>query len=212
MVGEVPGGAEETVGQVKITAPYRGRRATKRLDLTDMRKAFADQRMWCSVGIVTAPDDGGSHFEVTADDVLVEVVLQPSQTPVTCRLSAALWRVPDLGEEVMVQIPSGMVEFMPAITDFLSSGRVPTGQGPALGRVIIERNEVFVHDGAGGAVSLAYLSSLQASIDKLNALVDAYKIHIHSGGVLTGALTGVPTVVAVAHADDAVGTSVLKGK
>jgi hypothetical protein len=193
------------VAEVKITAPFRGRRASKKLDLTDMRKAFSDQRLWCSIGLVAAPEDGVSHFEVTDTDVLVEVVLQPSLIPLTCRLSAALWRVPDLGEEVMVTVPEGMIEFMPTITDVLSSGRVPTGQGPATGRIVIVRTEVVVHDGAGGAAPLLPLAQAEALRDAINSWTPV----ANDGGAalkvkLTALFAGPPTWPQ--------GTTVLKGK
>jgi hypothetical protein len=205
---------------MKITAPFRGRRASKKLDLTDMRKAFADQRLWCSIGLVTAPDDGASHFEVTATDVLVEVVLQPSLIPLTCRLSAALWRVPDLGEEVMVTVPEGMIEFMPTITDVLSSGRVPTGQGPATGRIVITRTEVVVHDGAGGANPLPTLAEHNDLVTKVNALVIKFNALVTSFNGLTLPVSGGtagPTppaqqVLPANPATSATGTTVLKGK
>lgn len=190
---------------MKITAPYRGRRASKRLDLTDLRAAFRDQRMWCSVGIVVDPGDGSPHFEVLVDDVHVEVILQPSLVPVTCRLSAGLWRVPDIGEEVMVQIPEGALEFMPTITDVLSSGTVPTTQGPAPGRTLIVRQEVVIHDGGGGAEPLVQLSQLQALHD---AIVGWAPVPNDGGAALKAAMmalfSGPPAWPA--------GTTVLKGK
>lgn len=190
---------------MKYTAPLRGRRASKKLDLTDMRKAFTDQRMWCSIGIVAAPEPGASHFEVTDTDVLVEVVLQPSLIQLTCRLSAALWRVPDLDEEVMVTIPEGQIEFMPTISDVLSSGRVPTTQGPATGRVIIARPEVLVHDGDGGAESLALNAQLVAL---KNAIAGWTPVANDGGAALKAALTVLFTGPPVWPA----GTTVLKGK
>jgi len=196
---------------MKITAPYRGRRAVKRLDLTDMKAAFRDSRMWCSVGVVSKPDDGGPHFEITDTDVLVEVVLQPSQVPATCRLSAALWRVPDLGDEVVVIIPEGKIDFMPTISDVLSNGSVPTAQGPAAGRIVITRGEVLVHDGNGGAVSLALKSDV-VNVD------NKYSAHLHgaSGAPTTGPLSafvpGVPPVATPLGSAVIAGTTVLKAQ
>lgn len=189
---------------MKITAPFRGRRAAKKLDLTDMKHAFRDTRLWCAIGVVSAPDDGGPHFEVLGDDVHVEVVLQPSLTPVTCRLTGGTWRIPALGEEVIVAIPEGAIEFMPILIAPLSSGSVPTGQGPALGRVVVEAGEVTVHDGAGGAVSLA----LKSDVDSTNSVLGS---HTHPFVAKSGpdALTTAPTAAAITAAT---GTTVLKGK
>jgi hypothetical protein len=115
--------------------------------------------------------------------VHVEVVLQPSLIPVSCRLSAAIWTVPADGEEVAVLIPEGDPAFMPIIVAILSSDSLPTDQGPAAGRIAIVRGEVVVHDGNGGAVSLALKSDVEA--------VDAkYANHIHQDS--TSAATGTP--------------------
>jgi len=140
---------------MRITAPKRGRRGAKRLDLTDMRDLFRDHRMWFALGIVERPDDGDDTAIIGATDVQIEVVLQPSLQPVTCRLPAGVWDVPDEGDEVMVGLPEGAIDFMPVIVGRLSSGHVAAVQGPQAGRIVLERDEVLVHDGNGGAVSLA---------------------------------------------------------
>lgn len=87
-------------------------------------------------------------------DVLVEVVLQPSQEPVTARLAAGMFMIPDIGEEVAVIIPSGEISFMPVIACILSSNVVPTTQGPTPQRIVLVRASVLVHDGNGGAEEL----------------------------------------------------------
>ncbi len=84
-------------------------------------------------------------------DILVDVVLHPSETPVTARLAAGIWDVPDVGDEVAVLVPDGAIDFMPIIVARLSTNHVPTVQGPQPGRIVIERDEVIVHDGSGGA-------------------------------------------------------------
>lgn len=190
---------------VRIVKPMRGQRASKRLDLTDMRETFRDRRTWCSVGLVADPGDG-AHFEVTADgheDVVVEVVLQPSLVPVTCRLAAAVWIVPNIGDEVVVLIPEGDPAFMPCIIALLSSNSVPTTQGPALNTISIVRNQVLIHDGAGGAVALA----LKSDVDNL---ADHYGSHTHTGVTTGGGTSG--TIPPAPPVPEAVGTSVLKGK
>lgn len=195
---------------MKITAPYRGRRASKRLDLTDMRELFRDRRVWTAIGKVTVPDGEASHVDISTGDVIVDVVLQPSLQDVTCRLAAGMWIVPAVGEEVLVAIPEGEMSFMPTIVAILSSGSVPATQGPAENRIAIVRQEVLVHDGGGGAVSLAILSSLQATIDKLNDLITAYNGHSHLDPV--SGSTGTPSAVITGAAPAGQGTSVLKGK
>lgn len=188
-----------------ISKPMRGNRGAKKPDLADMRELFRDRRTWCSIGVVIDPGDG-PHFEVDNSefkDVFVEVVLQPSLTPVTCRLAAAVWIVPNIGDEVVVVIPEGEVLFMPCIVAMLSSNNVPTLQGPALNTISIVRDQVLVHDGAGGAVALA----LKSDVSDLRG---HYVAHTH-GGVTTGpGVTGTP--VTAGTAPNAVGTTVLKAK
>lgn len=203
----------------KITAPLRGRRGSKRLDITDLREVLRDRRMWSAIGIVTKPDDG-EHFEEVEGpaDVLVEVVLQPSLVPVTCRLPAVFFTVPVVGEEVAVLIPEGQCDFMPTIIAILSTNSLPTAQGPAEGRIAIVRGEVVVHDGNGGAVSLALKSDVEAVDNK-------YSAHVHQDS--TSAPTSAPMITALPNPSgpvppfipgpplaDAgiVGTTVLKAK
>ena len=192
----------------RITSPYRGRAPTKRLDLTDMRSLFRDPRIWCAIGRVTTPDGAASHFEDDGTDIRIDVILQPSLQDVTCRLGAALWVVPAVGEEVVVGLPDGALDFMPVILGILSTNVTPTAQQSTPGRIAIVRQEVVVHDGAGGAVSLAYLTSLQATVDKLNDLISKYSVHTHPE---TGGTTGPPSVTETS-ASSAEGTTVLKGK
>lgn len=202
---------------MRITKPKRGRRAAKRLDLTDMREVFRDRRLWAAIGVVVAPSDGAGHFEQTDEpaDVLVEVVLQPSLIPVTCRLPAAFFCVPDVGEEVAVLIPEGAVDFMPTIVCLLSSNKLPSAQGPDTGRIAIVRDEVVVHDGTGGAVSLALKSDVDAIKDYLSAQFDPTSGHTHKAIFVAQPTNVVENVNPSGTGATAValeGTSVLKGK
>lgn len=200
----------------RITKPKRSKVGAKRLDLTDMRAAFADRRTWTAVGIVECPEGVAQHWEVVTEDgeavdVLIEVVLQPSQQPVTARLRAGWWEVPALGDEVAIIMPEGALDFMPIVVCKLSSNHVPTVQGPQPGRIVIESDEVLVHDGNGGAVSLATHASHQATVSKLNDLITKYIAHIHGGGTISGS-TAIPDDVEIAPDLSADGTDVLKGK
>lgn len=178
---------------MKITKPKRGRRGSKRLELTDLRSLVFDRRMWCATGIVTKHDGDATHYEAVTGpkDVIVEVVLQPSLTPVSCRIAASVWIVPEEGEEVLVALPEGDLTFMPCIIALLSSDNTPTAQGPQPGRVVIHRGQVYVHDGAGGAVSLA-LKQDAINVD------NKYANHIHlapngaTGGPLATTLANPP--------------------
>lgn len=202
---------------MKITAPYRGRSSSKRLDMTDMKHALGVDgfKLWAAIAIVQAPQ-GEQHFEVLADDVHVEVVTQPSLIALTCRLAAGMWRIPDVGEEVLVVIPDGEIAFMPILVDVLSSGSVPTTQGPALGTAVIARPHVLIHDGSGGAEPLVPLSQFNAFREWVEQQFKSTGGHVHatpSGPTTTTttvAVTGAgsPTVAVPAVA----GTTVLEAK
>lgn len=202
---------------MKVTAPYRGRSSSRRLDLTDMKHALGVDgfKMWCALAIVQAPQ-GESHFEVLADDVHVEVVTQPSLIPLTCRLTAGMWRIPDIGEEVVVLIPEGEIAFMPILIDVLSSGSVPTTQGPALSTDVIVRPHVLVHDGTGGAEPLVPLSQFNAFRAWVEQQFSSVGGHTHA--VAGAATTNTTTVTVTGTAAPTVavpsvaGTTVLEAK
>jgi hypothetical protein len=195
----------------RITKPKRARGAVKRLDLSDMRSLFKDRRVWTAIGIVTAPE-GDEHWQIvqndqgTSVDVIVEVVLQPSEEPCSCRLAAGIFDVPDEGDEVAVLVPDGELDFMPLIVCRLSTNNLPTAQGPQPGRIAIVRGEVVVHDGAGGAVSLALKSDVQAVRDDLHEHSHAFGSLVCSGGTVSGSTAAGPSVT------EPTGTSVLLGK
>lgn len=178
----------------RIIKPKRSRGPVKRLDLTDMRELFRDRRMWSAVGVVTAPE-GESHYEIVqsgadAVDILVEVVTQPSLENLTCRMLGGVFDIPDEGDEVAILVPEGARDFMPVIVGRIARA-VPTVQGPQPGRIVIVRDEVIVHDGAGGAVSLA---RKQDVINVDNRYAD-HK-HIASGSPTSGPLSPVVGTVA----------------
>lgn len=157
--------------------------------------------MWISIGVVTKPADA-ERFEVLTDDVTVEVILQPSLQDVTCRLAAAIWNVPNEGEEVVVVLAEGVLDFMPVVIAVLSTGSVPTTQGPAANRIVIQRGEVIIHDGAGGAAALALASELSALRTYVVNQFSATLGHTHTvAGTTTTAIVTVtapgapPTVI-----------------
>lgn len=171
---------------MRVTQPKRGRRGAKRLDLSDMRHVFRDTRLWCAMGIVKAPA-GGERFTATSEDVIVEVILQPSLQDVTCRLSAAIWNIPNEGEEVLVVLPEGALDFMPIVLAVLSTGSVPSTQGPAANTIVIQRDQVLIHTGAGGAAALP----TKASVDSLRDSVDSLRTYVLAQFAPTGGHTHV---------------------
>jgi hypothetical protein len=178
---------------VRIRRHKRGQRAAKRLDLTDLRKALQDRRVWCGHGIVVAGEDGQSHYELVTGaggdvvDILVEVELQPMRTAVLARLGggagssgAGIWAIPDIGTEVIVSIPDGRLEYQPTIVGTLAAAIPnPSGQGPAPGRLVIAAPKVFIHDGGGGARPLAFKDDVDALADYVRAQFDPATGHVH---------------------------------
>lgn len=173
----------------RITKPKRRGTGAKRLDLSDMRELFRDRRVWSAVGRVVLPDGTDQHWQIVEHegegvDIEIEVVIQPSQVPVTARLrGGGWWEVPALDDEVALLIPDGQVDFMPIVIGSLSTNRVPTGQAPSPTNIVIAApagGKVYVHDGSGGA----------------KALATADHFHIDS----TGGVTGTPVTSAIANA------------
>lgn len=202
---------------MNITKPYRGNRGSKRLDLTDMRSVLRDERSWVAVGKVVVPPGAASHFEiVTDDDIRVDVVTQPGLHDLTCRLSAAMSIVPAVGEEVIVVIPEGEMSFMPVIIGVLSTGSVPADQQPSPTRIAIVRQEVVIHDGAGGAEELVKKGEFDAFRAWVEQQFDVGTGHKHAvSGVVTTAITTFAVSGAAAPSipvPQITGTTVLKAK
>lgn len=192
---------------MRIDRPKRGRRGAKRLDLSDMKDALKDRRVWNALGVVTVPEDGGDHFTFVHDaggalvDILVEVSLMPDGADVSARMSGfgggagrGFWTVPAPGDEVVVALPAGRYDFQPAIVAVLSSRDIPnpSGQGPAPGRVVIvcaAGEQVMIHDGGGGAGAVALAA-------ELNDFRESYLRHGHTVPII-GAAGTTPTTIAL---------------
>lgn len=148
------------------------RKGAQRLDLSALREALKDRRQWSALATVVVADGQDEHWELDSDDegnldVLVDVVTQPEGLELTCRLggmsAVGILTVPDLGDEVMVCIPSGRIDFMPTIVAIMGSNNLtnPAGQGPAPKRTIIANAKVFIHDGTGGAEPLPTMAEFK---------------------------------------------------
>lgn len=151
------------------------------------------------MGVVIKPDEGALHFDLDGEDLLVEVELQPSKMDITCRMGSAFggggvgaWRVPNVGEEVVVLIPEGDVKYMPIIVASLSTGNLPNGV--AENTIVIAEGQVLIHDGNGGAAELVTMAEFRA--------------HTHPDA--TGG-TG-PTLDPIPGLGPITGTTVLKAK
>lgn len=197
------------------SAMRASRRPVKRIDLRDMREVLKDARVWAAVGQVIQPDGeaDATHYELVPGetgaivDILVEVLLVPSNIEVTCRLAGAAGArgaitIPDVGDEVLVVVPEGQVDWMPVLIARLSTGDVPNpvGQGPSTTTTVIMDTTVLIHDGTGGAEPLVRKSDFDGHDHPLPPLVGA----AYGGGEDPTARTG--------GADDVDGTQVLLAK
>jgi hypothetical protein len=141
------------------------------MDLSAMKEALKDQRCWACLGIVKS-DDNGSYYELSSEDVLVDVELQPSGTQITARLGtvggsfgAGVWAIPPEGAEVIVIMPEGDLAFAPVIVALYSSGDVPAGM--AVNTIVVAcppGGKILIHDGAGGTDELVKKTAYEAHI------------------------------------------------
>jgi hypothetical protein len=182
----------------------RRRGGAKRLDLAPLKEILKDRRCWTCMGTVVVPEGESSHFEIiTTDgqqDVLVDVETQPEGLDLTARLNdAAIWRIPNVGDEVAIVIPAGELDFMPIIVATCASGTLPDGVAENV--TVIANGQVLIHDGAGGAEELVKKSEFDA--------------HKHSGllGGTASALAQTTVPSDALHAPAPItGTSILKAK
>ena len=189
------------------------RKGAHRLDMTGLREALKDRRCWTCLATTIVPDGEEEHWELIVDDsgnvtdILVEVVTQPEGQELTCRLDIrGSIEIPALGDEVLVCLPSGRIDFMPVITGFMSQNSIPNpaGQGPALGRIVVIRDEYLIHDGQGGAKEIAYKSDVQEVVDAIkNGVPGAMDGGLAYQTSMTGLLNATSTPT---------GTTVLKAK
>lgn len=125
---------------MRVTKPLRSKKATKRLDTNSLRALARDGRVWVDIGVVTKPPGEAQHWRKVDSagrtDILVSVDGVTTGQDWDCRLSAAagsvatgLWRVPAVGDEVVIVVPNGDASFMPVIVSALGSGQVPARAG-----------------------------------------------------------------------------------
>lgn len=178
------------------------------LDLTHIRKALEDKRIWCGLGVVVERD--GSHFEQDEDegDVYVEVELMPDGIPLTCRLGSSsgganhgVWKIPPVGTEVAVMFSlNGDIESDAMIVSTLSSGGVP-GSLDDTTLLVTNTDDTVVESTEGNIL----LSATQGDVDI--ACGSGKNVHVGDslatesailGDQLTLALTSVQTLLGTA--------------
>lgn len=187
-----------------------GSRTGKPIKAADWRDFNGDDKLWVSVGTVNKPDALDAHFEIVDDDgtkdILVEVLLAPGGEQITARLGSAaggagrgLWRIPAVGTEVAVLLPSGELDGDPVILATMSTDAVPDGINETIlilrndAAILIEATngdttvkasgdvhvtcgagkKVYVRDGASGGEALVTKSEFNAHVHALPPLVAA---------------------------------------
>lgn len=204
----------------------KGQKGSAGLDRTTLRALVKDVLgevvSGGMIGVVRRPPGDSTHYRVEDGDILVEVEMMPHGERVSARLGAlvggptrGVWAIPDVETEVVVAFEQGEFERDPYIVAVLASGTAPSDL--ALGKVIVIGTEVLVHDGNGGAVSLAKKSELQAVVTELKKHFDTSVAgHKHAGVTVGSGSTGPPTAGTGLGAGfgfvDPDGTSILKGK
>lgn len=140
------------------SASKRARRGSRRLPISELREAFADNRVWSGIGVV-AKIDGEPHFEIADGDVLVSVTLIPTGEPLMCRLGApgggsgiGFWRIPTVGTEVAIICPTGELDSDPIIVAALTSGTAPDGLAENKNIFIVPDGETLEIRTPGGSV------------------------------------------------------------
>jgi hypothetical protein len=216
-----------------IKRKRRTQKATRKLDLTNIRNVLKDGLAWTCLGIVQAAEDGGSHFEIDDGTMIVRVELQPSGEEVDAHVTGGafgwgVWFVPPVGAEVIVAIPDGETDFSPAIVGVLASGSLPDivaedslvivsppggkVRVEAESQVTVEAPEVLVSDG-GSTSPLAFKSDVQDIVDYVDDFRNNFfNVHVHAGVSSGGQSTAVPTTVQTTAPDDPDGTNVLKAE
>jgi hypothetical protein len=173
------------------------KRTAKRLPIDTIKDVLQDTRVWVKVGVVRLFEGETSHYELDGADIVVDVEIMPERTPALCRLGVShggVWRVPGVGQEVLVAVPEGDWDADPVIIAELSSGAVPDGVGPSTAVIQVPTGgQVLVHDGdAGDAVVLATKADVQAVVDELETFRQLYNTHAHIGPLPPGGPTGIP--------------------
>lgn len=218
-----------------IKRKRRTQKATRKLDLTNIRNVLKDGLAWTCLGIVQPAEDGGSHFEIDDGTMLVQVELQPSGEDIDAHVIGGafgwgVWFVPPIGAEVIVAIPDGETDHSPAIVGILASGELPSIVAedslvivsPPGGKVKIEAadevtieaankvdvraGEIVASDG-GSASSVA----LKSDVDTLKTELDS---HIHTTTATVGSSTtpGVISPPTTAPFTAPAGTAVFKAE
>jgi hypothetical protein len=194
--------------------PFRGDAMLKRTRVSpvpDMQRLATalsrpgiDPRIWVSLAIVRGVQVDPVH------GVFVNVLLMPTQVPVTARLGAeyagagfGLYFPLAVNDEVEVTAPSGdPAEGIVVSKRLWSASDVPpqaVSDNPQDAILVVQPGanlRIYVSDGGtvqfnGSSDAMALASLVKADLDKLQETFDT---HVHSGVFPGASLTAVPTV------------------
>jgi hypothetical protein len=188
-------------------------KGAKRIDVSELRGLFRDNRFSTSLGVVTQFDGETSHFDLEGDDVLVDVELAPGRERVFCRLGAiaggagrGVWAIPPVGTEVAVLVPRGELGMDPVIVATLSTGQLPADLTDDT-ILVVANQKIHVHATAGDAIVEASGNTLLGSASASHAAVwgDNLKTATDALGAAMGTLNGILVAASVAYADPIAG-------
>lgn len=200
-------------------SPRRGRNGAKYVDLTHWRKLFEDRRQWLVLARVELHEGETTHFSIAEDEILVDVVSIPGDVEMRCRLAAegGIWRIPDVGTEVYVGIPDGIIDFVPAIVAI--KGTPGNGLSATVNVLQVKSGTtLLIHDGT--AADAKKLPTME-DFDNLTLFVKqqfdpaAGHKHVVSGAATTTMTTGAAPTPAPGTPNpvpDGTGTTVVKVK
>lgn len=114
------------------------------------------------LGLVIESEDGGDHFDMDGEDLIVEVELVPSGRLMACRVMSSgggpdqgVWSIPPEGAEVVVAIPGGDQSEGGVILGTLSTGAVPDG---------LSTGNVLVRAPSGGKVFVGQVADAEPAL------------------------------------------------
>jgi hypothetical protein len=194
----------------RISAPLRGRKSSKGFDLDGLAMLMRDNRMWCKLGKVFAPD-GAKCWQVNAEGmILVEVETIPDGLDLTCRLATwgsgggfGGWSIPRPNSIVAVMVPDGEIEFFPIIIAVLDCNAAPDGVGDDLTLIADDRDIAIqapnTYVGDKDATEHAVLGDAQKdALDTFSTALNTYASAIQTtadpSGVATTTLSAAITV------------------
>lgn len=183
-----------------IGTPRRGRTASQVFDPSDWRKLFADDRAWVVAARVDTHEGEATHFVVDVDavgvrTVFVDVVTVPGDVELRCKIGTLPVIIPAVGTEVLVSIPDGRIDFIPAIVGYVTPLGATSGVDATHGVLVVPNGmKLLVHDGdSGEAHKLPTMADFDALRKHVDSQFDANVGHRHG---VSGALTTVITTVA----------------